>query len=120
MSKDPRAQLMSEADLQAAIVELAQQAGWTVDFVPDWFWRLAFASMKRQRRGSRQWSPPGKPDLLLVKPGRLVFAELKSEKGTIRKPQREWLELLQTVPGVEVHIWRPRHWLSGEIDKVLV
>ena len=117
---DPRAKLMSEAELQAAVVELAQRAGWTVDFVPDWFWRLAFASMRRQRRGNRQWSPPGKPDLTLVRPGKLVFLELKSETGRVRPPQRAWLDVLQTVPGVETHVIRPRHWFDGTIDRILV
>ena len=116
---DPRAKLMTEAELQEAIVELAQRTGWTVDFVPDWFWRLAFASMKRQRRGNRQWSPPGKPDLTLLREGELVFMELKSERGTVRKPQRAWLDLLETVPGIAAYVIRPRHWLDGTVDRIL-
>jgi hypothetical protein len=55
-------------------------------------------------------SPAGFPDLTLVRPPRLIFAELKSEKGRLSPAQEAWLELLRQVPGVEVHVWRPSDW----------
>lgn len=52
-------------------------------------------------------SHPGFPDLVLVKPPRLVFAELKAERGRLRPEQAEWLEDLRAVAAVEVYLWRP-------------
>lgn len=55
-------------------------------------------------------SEPGLPDLLLARPGRLVVAELKSERGRLTREQAQWLDLLGTVAGVEVYTWRPSSW----------
>jgi VRR-NUC domain-containing protein len=52
-------------------------------------------------------SPAGFPDEVLVRGDRLVFAELKSEKGKLSDEQERWLEALRGVPGVEVYVWRP-------------
>lgn len=52
-------------------------------------------------------SPRGWPDLALVRPPRLVLAELKSEKGKVSEAQSRWLDLLADCDGVEVHVWRP-------------
>ena len=51
-------------------------------------------------------SEPGFPDLILVRPPRLIFAELKSERGRLTKAQREWRADLEAC-GVEVYTWRP-------------
>lgn len=59
-------------------------------------------------------SAPGFPDLVLIRPvsprgtraGRVVFAELKNEKGTLRPHQEAWLEILRQA-GAEVYVWRP-------------
>lgn len=58
-------------------------------------------------------SPSGFPDLVMVRPPRLVFAELKTDrKGSVTTPdQHEWLELLRQLPGqpygIGVYLWRP-------------
>ena len=52
-------------------------------------------------------SAGGWPDLALVRPPRLIFAELKTDKGKIRPSQEHWLALLGQCPGVEVYVWRP-------------
>lgn len=58
-------------------------------------------------------SEPGFPDLVLCKPGRLLFIELKSATGKVTEDQMRWLELLKrSVPGVEVYLWRPSDWPS--------
>lgn len=110
---------MSESQLQAAIIDCAWAAGWKVHWIPDWIFRLAMGSLKRSPRRGRKWSPPGVPDLVLVKSGRLIFAELKSETGRVRIPQREWLDELESVENIEVHVWRPRHWMDGSVQKIL-
>jgi hypothetical protein len=61
----------------------------------------------------------GFPDCVLVKPGRLIFAELKTDsaKATCSPEQEEWLRLLGESGGCETFVWRPRHW--DEIVKTL-
>ena len=36
----------------------------------------------------------------------MIFAELKSDKGTVTPYQQEWLDTLEAC-GQEVHVWRP-------------
>lgn len=56
-------------------------------------------------------SDAGFPDLVLTKPGRLLFAELKSQRGSVSADQERWLALLRhSVPGVEVYLWYPNDW----------
>ena len=38
---------------------------------------------------------PGFPDLMLIFPGNVAFAELKSEKGVLSPAQKEWRDLLE-------------------------
>jgi hypothetical protein len=53
-------------------------------------------------------SDPGYPDVTLAKPGRLIFAELKSATGKLTQEQTIWLDMLrQTLPTLEVYCWRP-------------
>jgi hypothetical protein len=66
-------------------------------------------------------SEPGWPDLTLVRrrDRRLIFAELKAEKGVVSPRQREVLDLLREFvvipdfihtdewPRIEVFVWRP-------------
>jgi hypothetical protein len=55
-------------------------------------------------------SSAGFPDLCLARGGRLIFAELKTEKGKVSPSQAEWLDALDQVPGVEAYLWRPSDW----------
>lgn len=91
---------MTEAELQAHVVELATMLGWTVNHV------------RRSIGGRKQgWVTSttlrGWPDLTLIRPPRLVFAELKSDRGRLQPEQAQVLELLAAVPGVETFVWRP-------------
>jgi hypothetical protein len=94
---------MSEKELQELVVGLARWAGYKVFHVID----------------SRKSTGPGFPDLVMVntKTGRLVFAELKTDKGKFRPGQQEWLDAL----GMQhtAVVWRPADWHSGEISRVL-
>ena len=50
-------------------------------------------------------SDKGFPDLVLVRPPRLLFTELKM-KGNKPTPEQElWLEKLQQIPGIEAYLW---------------
>jgi hypothetical protein len=52
-------------------------------------------------------SPKGWPDCILVKNGRMLCVELKSETGAVTQDQQDWLDALGRVPGVEVQVLRP-------------
>jgi hypothetical protein len=68
---------------------------------------------------SRRSGPdPGFPDLVLAGHGRLIFAELKRERGRASIAQLRWKDEL-TEAGVEVYVWRPSDWSSGRIEAVL-
>lgn len=81
-----------------------------------------------------QHSPAGFPDLVLVRRGRLVFAELKRQAASHRPtPEQEaWLEDLTEVGDrgrllgasatnglVDVYLWRPLDLLDGTIAAAL-
>ena len=102
---------LTEKEFQDQVVELAQTLGWLVYHTYD----------------SRK-SVPGFPDLVMVRNGSLLFAELKSEKGKVTPEQREWLFELGGVSVIpdnrssaawtyEVRLWRPSDW--DEIVEVL-
>jgi len=55
-------------------------------------------------------SPRGMPDLVLCRPPRLIFAELKTMKGQLSEYQIEWMDLLSDTPHSEVYLWRPDSW----------
>lgn len=48
----------------------------------------------------------GFPDLLLVRGNRLIFAELKAQKGRLTPAQSHCLDVLRN-SGNEVYVWRP-------------
>lgn len=71
----------------------------------------------------------GLPDLILVYcgtqdgrvPGRLIFAELKRQRGKLSLDQKVWQLMLSTVPSIESYVWRPadrpliERILAGEV-----
>lgn len=61
----------------------------------------------------------GFPDLVLLRPPRLIFAEVKrSLKGRQTTPEQAiWLAQLGAVPGVESYLWTPEGW--DDIVKLL-
>lgn len=92
----------TEAGFQAAVVQLAELHGWR-------WWH---------DNDSRR-NKSGFPDLVLVRDGVLIFAELKTEKGRVSPAQTEWLAALElvghdSVGVVQVHVWRPRDWPTIE------
>lgn len=59
-------------------------------------------------------SPKGFPDLVLrnVEQQRIIFAEIKTEKGIITPSQQEWHDDLIAC-GQEAYFWRP-----GDFDEI--
>lgn len=90
----------SEAAFQDLIVQYAELRGWRWHHETD----------------SRR-SKAGLPDLILVRRGRVIFAELKTERGKLRPAQRDWIADLEAVEGVETYVWRPSMW--HEIERIL-
>ena len=60
-------------------------------------------------------SEPGFPDLTCVNVAqrRVIWLELKTERGRLTEAQRAWGELLQDA-GQEWYCWRPSSWASAE------
>jgi hypothetical protein len=84
---------MSEKGFAATLKELAVMLGW------EWF------HVYDSRRSAAGW-----PDVTLVRPPRLIIAELKTDDGRLTPAQEKWLALLKCVPGISVFVWRPRDW----------
>lgn len=89
---------ISESAFQDRLIAEARLRGWLVAHF-------------RPGRTATGWRTPvqgdaGFPDLVLVRGGRLIWAELKSEKGKLSEKQEKWIRALREC-GCEVHIWRP-------------
>lgn len=98
---------MTEAQLQAAVIEAAQLFGWKVHHVRPA--RTPDGKFLTRIQGDR-----GFPDLVLCRSPEILFVELKSESGKIRAEQADWLDVLDRSGGV-VRVWRPNHWRDGTI-----
>ena len=106
--------LTPERDFLISVVALAQAKRWLVAH-----FRHGLTS-RTDKNGKSVWVTPlqgdgaGYPDLTMVRGNRLLFAELKSEKGEVSKEQRRWLDALSICSEgtflVEVYIWRPHDW----------
>lgn len=88
---------VTERDLREQIRDLCKLFGWKMYF--------SWTSIH---------SPRGFPDLVLANPEqkRVIFAELKTEKGKVTDYQQEWLDTLAEC-GAEVYVWRP-----GDIEEI--
>ena len=129
-----RAAGQSEADFQRAVLRLARELGWD-----DRGWERRVEEVEHYSRNSGDaaaledaaalgglafhprfsvGSEPGWPDLALARrrDRRLIFAELKSERGHLSPRQAAVIELLREC-GQEVHVWRPSQW--AEIEEAL-
>lgn len=98
----------TEATFQDAVIELAHLLKWRVaHFRP--------ALTKKGWRTAVGADGKGWPDLVLVRE-RIIFAELKSDSGTLSPEQREWMIALRAA-SAEFYVWRPCDW--EQIEKVL-
>ena len=107
----------SESEFQRHVLALARQFGWGI----------SQGSWQRVQEEAAQYgvTPPpmdglayhtryslgsdaGWPDLVLVRRAdrRLLFAELKTDRGRVSARQSAVIELLRHV-GAEVYLWRP-------------
>ena len=94
-----------EEEFQNQIIELAHLFGWRVA-------HFRAAQTAKGWRTAVSADGKGFPDLVLVKAGRLIFAEIKTDdpRSKTSEDQDAWLEALRTVAGVLVVVWRPSDW----------
>lgn len=98
-----QAKQMTEATLQAHVLELANTLGW-----------LSYHTHDSRR------SQAGFPDLVMVnaQQGRVLYRELKSERGSASCAQRHWLEALAKA-GQDAALWRPTDLIDGSVLRAL-
>lgn len=103
------AQSMTETELQDAVVQMANLFGWRVCHF-------------RPAKTDKGWRTPvqghiGYPDITLVRE-RIMFVELKSDKGKLTHDQMEWARAIEDAGG-EWHVWRPAEWHDRTIERIL-
>lgn len=91
---------LTEKQFEAQVKDIARLYGWRYYHT----WRSIH-------------SPAGFPDCVMVRPHRLIFAELKREDGKLTPDQEGWIEDLidasiisresPTLTYPEVYLWRP-------------
>jgi hypothetical protein len=97
---------VTEAELQACVIDLAHVYGWKVAHF-------------RPAQTSKGWRTPvgadgkGFPDLVMAKLNHLIIVELKSDRGKLTDAQQEWIYALDAT------VWTPADWKSGLIQKIL-
>jgi len=104
---DHRADLardMLERDLQAKVLRIARDLGYELTY---------------HTHDSRR-SNPGFPDLVLLslRRGRVLYRELKTERGRVSPDQQRWLVALREV-GCDAGVWRPTDLLDGTVVREL-
>ena len=91
---------ISESVFTTQIIQMARVFGWRcAHFRP--------AMTKRGRWVTAMSGDIGFPDLVLVRPPRMIFAELKSAKGKLTPDQVLWLEAIRQ-SDIEQYEWRPK------------
>ena len=106
------ARLVSEAAFTDSVIKQAQFLGWrTAHFRPARVQRGDDVSYRTPVQGDGK----GFPDLVLVR-WRVIYAELKSEKGVIEVEQVKWLDALDR-SGMRAYLWRPSD--IEEITRIL-
>ena len=96
------ADVVSEAEFQATVIEMARALGWRVH-------AERTGASKSGRWSTPVQGNPGWPDLCLVRERVLLFMELKREstRAQLTTEQKFWLMHLNMVPGVTAALFRP-------------
>lgn len=109
---------ISEQDFQQTVVKAARATGWRIHHSRKT--RLA------RRDGTVRYltaiqGDAGFPDLVLVRGGRaqrVLFRELKAQRGSLDAGQRAWRDVLLAA-GADWALWRPSDWSAGVIEAEL-
>ena len=117
MTAFPAAPAWTEAEFQRRVVVMAREAGWGVSMAA---WRslneeLASYGQPPDPLSGLVFHPrfsvgsePGWPDLCLMRrrDGRVLFRELKTDRGAVSARQAAVLELMAAC-GLDAKVWRP-------------
>lgn len=90
---------ITEKELQQAVLDMAKATGWLVYHSYD-----------------SRMDEAGFPDLVLIKPPRVLFVELKAQKGKLSREQVEFGFALNRCCEVEYNLWRPGDWQEIEAE----
>ena len=82
--------LINEKLFQSRVVDASKVFGW-----------LCYHTYDSRR------SEPGFPDLVLVRDNKVLFRELKTDKGRLTSAQKLWGDNL-TEAGADYAVWRPK------------
>jgi hypothetical protein len=114
----------SEKQFQSAFLDYAHCLGWRTAHWHDSRREVTRASGQRLVIGDKDST--GFPDIVAVRRGRLLIAELKSERGRLSTAQKEWLAELdevanywwdrESIPPITVRTYYPRDWPQIEAD----
>ena len=101
----PSMKAISEAQLQACVMDLAKLHG------------LHVHHCRPARMASGKWATPieghkGFPDLVIVGPAGVLFRELKNATNKLSPEQVSWLHTLD-LAGADAGVWRPEDWARG-------
>lgn len=95
---------MLEGELSRLIVGEAEDLGWRV-----------YTIRNTRAAGLRSHTGVGFPDLVMVRGGRLIAAELKRRTERPTAEQQQWLDAFSQVPGASAFVWRPADLEDGTI-----
>ncbi len=93
---------ISEAEFQRQVMQFAKLHGWRT------------AHFRKAQRQNGTWLTPvagdgkGFLDIVLVR-HRLLFVELKTERGKLTPEQEAWVQALEDADQT-VYVWRPSDW----------
>ena len=90
-----------EAEFACQVIALAKLHGWRV-------------MHQRPARTLHGWrtavqGDAGFPDVVLLRDGVLIVAELKADDGRLTPEQAAWLDAFR-LAGIGGGVWRPRNW----------
>ena len=104
----------TEKSFQKMVIELARLRRWLV------------AHFRPAMDRDGHWKTPvqadgaGFPDLVLVRPPRILFVELKRDGGNLTALQGKWHGLLKSCEGnnryLQCVVWRPQDWDLIEVE----
>jgi hypothetical protein len=93
---------LTHKKFQASVESLARTTGW-----------LVYSTWNSKH------SPAGFPDEVMVRPPRLIFAELKIPPDRVSAAQMAWLETLAKLDCAEIFVWTPDEFenIVGELER---
>lgn len=99
VTREDLLRFQTEAVFQSHVTTFAKQMGWMV-----------YHTHNSQR------SEPGFPDLVMIRPPRVVVAELKRVTGKVTPDQEKWLAAFRRIEHLKdsVFVWRPTDWPAIE------